>query len=108
NNTIATSVLAAIKHPSFSEEQEWRIVTWEDSRRHMHFRAGRFGIVPFYKLPLATNEGRKLRFSEVIIGPTQNRDAAMWAVDQLISNYGVPWKVAFNKLIRHSNSSFRS
>jgi len=100
-------VLAAIKHPSFEEEQEWRIVTPKDSRIEMCFRTGRFGIVPFYKLPLKTDEKGKLFFSELIIGPTQNRAAAEFAANELVERHGVRWKIRYESLVHHSNTSLR-
>jgi Protein of unknown function (DUF2971) len=104
---IMTSVLAAMKHPTFKEEQEWRLVTWSDSRRKLYFRGGRFGIVPFYKLPLAQDEHERLSFSDLLIGPTRDKDAAKYAADELVSRYGIPWKKPFEKLTRHSQSSLR-
>jgi hypothetical protein len=105
---IVNSVLAAMKHPSFEEEQEWRLVTWSDSRRKLFFRAGRFGIVPFYKLRLAQDKHERLSFSDLVIGPTQNKDASKYAVDELVSRYGIPWKKPFERLTRHSQSSLRA
>jgi hypothetical protein len=91
-------ILAAIKNPSFEEEQEWRIIVGNDTRNTC-FRSGRFGVVPFYKLPLATDEQNRLRFSDVVIGPTSDRKAAEYAVGQLIRH---------NKSISHSQSSLRA
>ena len=105
-NTVV-SVLAAMKNPSFEEEQEWRIVVELDSRQPMFFRSGRFGIVPYYKLPLTTDKNKKLIFSDVMIGPTTDREAAEFAVDQLIGDNAIPWKKPFDKLISHSLSSLR-
>jgi hypothetical protein len=104
---IVTSVLAAMKHPSFIEEQEWRLVTWSDSKRKLCFRAGRFGIVPYYQLPLVQDEHERLSFSDLVIGPTQNKDASKYAVDEMVSRYAIPWKKPFEKLTRHSQSSLR-
>jgi hypothetical protein len=103
----AVSVLAAMKNPSFEEEQEWRIVVGLDSGHTTFFRSGRFGIVPYYKLPLATDEHKKLNFSDVMIGPNSDREAAELAVDELIRSNAVPWKKPFDKLISNSRSSLR-
>jgi hypothetical protein len=104
---VMVSVLAAMKNPSFEEEQEWRIVIGLDSKQTMFFRSGRFGIVPYYKLPLTTDEHKKLILSDVMIGPTGDREAAEFAVDELIGLNAVPWKTPFQKLISNSQSSLR-
>jgi len=106
-NRVVEGVLAAMKNPSFEEEQEWRIVTSVDVTRTMHFRPGRFGVVPFYKLPLMVDENGKLSFAEMMIGPTQDRKAAEFAVDKLVHSYGIPHKTPLEKRISHSISSFR-
>ncbi len=105
---VIVSVLAAMKNPSFEEEQEWRIVVGVDSRQTTFFRSGRFGLVPFYKLPLMTDEHTRLIFSDVMIGSTRDREAADFAVDQLIRRNAVPCKTSVRKLISYSQSSLRA
>jgi hypothetical protein len=107
-NRVVTSVLAAIKHPSFKEEREWRVVLPLSSRRQLSFRNGRFGIVPFYKIPLTTDPQNRLSFSQVTVGPTRDKQAAEFAVNELISCCGVPWKTPFETLVRHTETSLRS
>ena len=107
-NKVVTSVLAAIKHPSFKEEREWRVVVLLNSGRQLFFRTGRFGIVPFYKIPLSTDSQNRLSFSQITIGPTRDRKAAEFAVNELIRCYGIPWKTPLETLVRHTETSLRS
>jgi hypothetical protein len=41
-----TAVMLAMKHESFEEEQEWRLVGYGPPKVPVRFRSGRFGIVP--------------------------------------------------------------
>ena len=105
--TKSMAILASIKHPSFEEEQEWRLVALPDSRRELCFREGRFGIVPYYKVPLLADEHNRLSFSELWVGPTQNKEAAEFAATELVHRFGIPWKTPFVSLVHHSKSSLR-
>ena len=107
-NKVVISVLAALKHPSFKEEREWRVVVPLNSKRRLFFRTGRFGIVPFYKIPLLTDSHNRLSFSQITVGPTRDKKAAEFAIDELIGCCGVPWKTPFETLVRHTETSLRS
>lgn len=73
---------ALLKHPAFSEEREWRLVsdvrTYDDAK--MRFRAGATCIVPYVEAPLEVpysepNDGRtRLGFYDVLLGPTAATD----------------------------------
>ena len=76
---IAT--LLAIKHSSFSEEREWRLVCVFDEPP-VFFRSGRFGVTPFVKIPLC-EKSAKMTLEKIWIGPNLEPDAAGTALDQL-------------------------
>jgi hypothetical protein len=62
-----------LKHKSFSEEREWRIISRPLFCTHERFgyRAGASMLVPYFRIPLSSEE-RPLRIEEVIVGPTPN------------------------------------
>ncbi len=67
-----------IKHPSFKEEREWRIVTTSGHDYNYHkvdFREGKSFIVPYKKIPLVDEES-SVDIKEVIIGPTPHTELA--------------------------------
>lgn len=57
---------SAIKSEGFQEEQEWRLICLD--RPNLGFRSGRFGIVPYLKLPLTSDYKSPIEFSQIVIG----------------------------------------
>lgn len=77
-------IAPVLKHPSFSEECEWRLVSGplhiEDERvRH---REAATGIVPYAAIEILDEEG-KLPLTEVLVGPTPQIDYSVDAVRSL-------------------------
>jgi hypothetical protein len=74
-----------IKHATFSEEQEWRLISkpidFNDPRTR--FREGKSTIIPYYELKLARDD-ESLNIPEIIIGPTPHRDLAYISVYNLL------------------------
>lgn len=69
-----------LKHPSFEEEQEWRIVSpvitgFSDSS--VHFREGTSMLIPFYEFDLSDGESSRLQLDHVYLGPTSNIELSM-------------------------------
>lgn len=60
-----------LKHESFSEEEEWRIITRPLSCAFDRFayRTGTSMLVPYYRIPL-TSEANGIKINELIVGPT--------------------------------------
>jgi Protein of unknown function (DUF2971) len=75
---------AAFKHPSFSEEREFRHVTrpLQPSCPKPKFRAGRFGIVPYVELGSCT--GPILPVKKITQGPTVDRLSAKRGIEMLL------------------------
>ena len=73
-----------LKHSSFSEEAEWRLVSpLEDLSDLKHkFRPGRISIIPYTEFPLADEGGDFEARLSVVIGP---------APDQMLSMNAVSW-----------------
>ncbi len=84
-----------IKHPSFSEEKEWRIIGFPkrndffsetySHREKLRFRAGRHCLVPY--IELRPNEG-KLPLSEIVCGPGGHHKLTSKAVELLLAANG--------------------
>jgi hypothetical protein len=85
-NLALALVMSALKHNGFEEEREWRLVSQypEDALYGVSFRSGRFGVTPYFELPLDTKENPR-QIDEITIGPTPNRAAARTALDMLLS-----------------------
>jgi hypothetical protein len=78
------------KSEGFSEEKEWRIVKLFPRNEWMEieFRPGRFGIIPYWKLPIKQREG-PCAIREIVIGPTHYGDDAVRAVELLLKAHGL-------------------
>jgi hypothetical protein len=92
-------LLASVfKHPSFSEEEEWRLIVPSHSLAQLglalRFRDGRSGIVPYVAVPL-TSEASALEVHEVMIGPNPHQALAKQAVKSLLEANGVAHKGVF-------------
>jgi hypothetical protein len=73
-------IAAVLKHPSFEEEQEWRIVSpaiFECAGRPVRFREGSSMLVPYYAFDLAVAGDSRLALEHVFLGPTSNIDLSM-------------------------------
>lgn len=81
---------AFLKHSSFSEEQEWRLVTsitrYDDEK--FCFRAGKSLLIPYYKIPLR-QESWKDEIGAVTIGPCPHPEISQIAVDGLLLKHGI-------------------
>jgi hypothetical protein len=93
-----------IKHPSFAEEREWRLVSWpvDSNDLEVRHRPGSSSLVPFIDVPLRSAEGM-LPISSITIGPTPNPNLSHAAVKSLLSAAG-----AAALRVEHSQCPFRS
>ena len=76
-------VAPILKDPSFSEEQEWRLVNDAHPGR-IYFRAGSSMLLPYVKFSLAESE-QPLKFKEVVVGPTPHMQLSLISASQLVS-----------------------
>lgn len=83
---------AILKHHSFAEEREWRLIASSpgvDSPRIMH-RAGPHSIIPYLEFNLATSNFPDLLRKgtdgqlTAVAGPTRDRDATSFAMQSLL------------------------
>jgi Protein of unknown function (DUF2971) len=87
-NLALYTVVGALKHSGFKEEKEWRLISQypNDLSDKLSFRSGRFGVTPFFKLPIDFGDGQR-RIETITIGPSSNRTAARTALDLLLFRY---------------------
>jgi len=71
-----------LKHKTFKEEQEWRIVAISHERPD--FRQGKSFIVPYLKMPLTENN-EFVQLREIIVSPTPHIELAKKACEMLHS-----------------------
>jgi hypothetical protein len=96
-----------MKHPSFEEEKEWRLVAFDVfSNPNMAFRPSSKGIIPFIKFKLTNAQFPNLVERDdalfvVCIGPTADHQEKATATGYMISHYlpgsgysisGIPYK----------------
>lgn len=68
-------IAALLKHPSFHEEQEWRIISPSiptDGETPISYREGSSNLVPYMNFQLPKTVDGLLDLEHVILGPTQN------------------------------------
>ncbi len=96
-----TSVAASVKHPSFEEECEWRLVFGPGvDPKLTGARAAGGLLVPFYKCSI--RRGGLYPIDKLRVGPSSNRALARRSLHYITSSkFGWPVKVEYSK------SSFR-
>jgi hypothetical protein len=79
-------VLSVIKHPAFSEEKEWRIISPYFARYtvpEIKFREGSSMLIPYLNLAFPQS-GEP--FESVTLGPSQNQNMSMSALAMFLNN----------------------
>ncbi len=105
--------LIVFKHPSYEEEQEWRLIqfgryvggstkrglTESDAILPTHFRVRGGQIIPYVDLDLTGSAGRlhgKLPVAQIVCGPTIRPELGIKALSQLCDSIGfdciLPWE----------------
>jgi hypothetical protein len=82
---LVLPTVAAIKDPTFAEEQEWRLLSagWGVSEA-LCFRPGSVGPVPYVEVGFPDNA-----VAQVIVGPGQHPQVRISAVRQLLERHGM-------------------
>lgn len=84
-------VLTVIKHPSFHEEEEWRLISPYFpvfKEEIIKYREGASMMVPYIKIPLVRNQGRSAFFDSVMLGPSRHANLGMSSLAAFLSNQG--------------------
>jgi hypothetical protein len=78
-----------LKHKSFAEEREWRIISrpLPITREGFDFRAGASMLIPFFKIPLFTDT-LPFQVEEVVVGPTPHSGQSRRSLQSLLVKHG--------------------
>ncbi len=85
-------IAAILKHPSFEEEQEWRLVSPVISNypeAEVYFREGRSMLVPYMKFPLSNDSQSTIELDHVFLGPTPNISLSMNSLTMCLLKNGI-------------------
>ncbi len=83
-------ITAILKHPSFEEEAEWRVISpsyAEQACPRVKFREGTSMIVPYIELDLAEND--QLRLQHVYLGPSPNSTNSINSLRMFLTRHGI-------------------
>ena len=92
-----TAAAATIKHPSFDEEREWRLIFGPgvDPAR-TGARTGGGLVIPYYRCSI--RRGGKYPISTIVVGPSPNADLAARSLRYVTTNqFGWPAKITFSQ-----------
>lgn len=84
-------VAALLKHPSFHEEQEWRVVssvTTNYVAAPIQYREGLSMLIPFMNFRLPESSDGRLDLQHVFLGPTPNVSGSMTSLSRYLSKKG--------------------
>lgn len=95
-------IAALLKHPSFAEEEEWRLVSpviTDYLSASVDFREGNAMLIPYYKFPMSidgstrkkdtTDLRQSLSVEHVFVGPTPNSRLSLNSIRLYLTKRGV-------------------
>jgi hypothetical protein len=93
-----------LKHKSFSEEKEWRIISRPLPCSHERFgyRAGASMLIPYFRIPLSS-EQQAIRIEEVVIRPTPHPQQSVRSVTGLLTRHDLR-----EVTVRNSDAPYRN
>jgi hypothetical protein len=88
---VALLIMAPrLKHPSFEEEEEWRLISGvgNDDNSEVRFRVGKSMIIPYKEFDLVGEDG-KTPITEVVVGPAPHMELSVVSVESLLLKSGI-------------------
>ncbi len=85
-------IAAILKHPSFQEEDEWRIVSpaiTDFVTSPVLFREGKSMLVPYLEFQLIPKNGKRIAIEHMFLGPTSNINISMNSLTMFLDKNGV-------------------
>lgn len=85
-------IAAILKHPSFREEEEWRIVSPVITDYHLaavQFREGASMLVPYIEFRLSSLGNGPIALEHLFLGPTPNIRISMNSLEMFLSQNGI-------------------
>jgi hypothetical protein len=97
-NEYANRMLAIapiIKHSTFSEEREWRAVSYPIDSNHtqVRYREGVSMLTPYFVVNLTTSNTTQLPIKEIIVGPTPHVELSASSVADFLFANNIPINV---------------
>jgi Protein of unknown function (DUF2971) len=85
-------IAAILKHPSFQEEEEWRIVSpalTDYVASPVLFREGTSMLVPYVEFKLLQDKDKPIALEHIFLGPTPNINISMNSLTMFLAKNGV-------------------
>lgn len=85
-------IAAILKHPSFEEEEEWRVVSpviTDYLEEAVLFREGTSMLVPYVEFNLLTDPNQSVSLEHLFLGPTPNITISMNSLTMFLANHGI-------------------
>lgn len=85
-------IAAILKHPSFREEKEWRIVSpviANNARAPILFREGHAMLVPYIEFDVSMGEDTPILMDHLFLGPTANINISMNSLKMFLEKNGI-------------------
>jgi len=85
-------IAAILKHPSFQEEEEWRIVSpalTDYVTSPVLFREGTSMLVPYVEFKLLQEKNKPIALEHIFLGPTPNINISMNSLIMFLAKNGV-------------------
>lgn len=85
-------IAAVLKHPSFEEEQEWRVVSpvlTDFNQAPIHFREGTSMLVPYLEFQLTDSPDAPLDLEHLFLGPSPNISISMSSLELYLDRNGI-------------------
>ena len=85
-------IAAILKHPSFREEEEWRVVSpviTDYVNAAVLFREGASMLVPYIEFNLAPAGNSTITVEHIFLGPTPNITISMNSMTMYLSKHGI-------------------
>lgn len=73
-----------LKHPTFEEEHEWRLVSGLiGNEPNAAYRPTKGLLIPYYRLPIVSEDGTT-RFEEIVVGPNPHQHLARLSMESFV------------------------
>lgn len=85
-------IAAILKHPSFTEEEEWRVISpviTDYLTAPVLFREGTSMLVPYFEFKLSARNGSPIAFQHLFLGPTPNIRISMNSLTMFLAKNGI-------------------
>ncbi|MFT5699855.1 MAG: hypothetical protein ACI8ZB_002723 [Desulforhopalus sp.] len=85
-------IAAILKHPSFAEEEEWRVVSpviTDFVNAPVQFREGASMLLPYINFDLVSRDNGPVLLQHLFLGPTPNKTISMNSLTMFLAKNGI-------------------